>query len=56
MLVEKGLEQEFRAFFQFLDDLGHGTPAAVKFPIGSGKRFDTLFGEQVRMQIGKAHV
>ena len=50
MLIEKGLEQRFRAFFQFLDYLGHRAAAAVEFAVGTGKRIYTLFGEQVRMQ------
>ena len=50
MLVEKGLEQRFRAFFKFFDDFGHGAAATVKFAIGTGKGLDPFFRKTFRMQ------
>ena len=56
MLVEKGLEQRFRAFFKFLDDLGHGAPAAIKFAVGTRKGLDPFLGEIFRMQAQSVQV
>jgi hypothetical protein len=35
MFIEEGLEQRFRAFFQFFDNFGYGAAAAVKFAVGA---------------------
>ena len=50
MLIEKGLEQRFRAFFQFFDNFGDRAAAAVQFTVGTRKRLNTLFGEFFGMQ------
>ena len=50
VLVEKIVEKGLRAIPEFLDDLGNGAPAAVKFAVGAGKRLDAFLGEAFRMQ------
>ncbi len=40
MIVEKGLEQRFRAFFQFIDYLGNRATAPVKGMESPRKRID----------------
>ncbi len=41
MIVEKGLEQGFWAFFQFFDNLGNRATAPVQFVESAGKGVDT---------------
>ena len=50
MFIEKGLEQRFRAFFQFFDNLSDGATTAVQFTVSTRKRLNTFFGEFFRMQ------
>ena len=50
MFIEKGLEQRFRAFFKFLNDLCNGATAAVKFTVGAGKRLNSFFGKFIWMK------
>ena len=56
MLVKKGLEQRFRAFFKFLDNFGDRAPAAVKFAVGSLQVLDALFGEAFGMQAERMQI
>lgn len=50
MLVKEGLEQRFRAFFEFFDNFGSGARAAIQFAVGALQILDTLFGETFGMQ------
>ena len=50
MLVEKGLEQRFRAFFKFFDNIGYRAPATVKFAVGALQILNTFFGKLFWMQ------
>ena len=49
MLVKKGLEQRFRAFFQFLDNLGHRAATAVEFTVSALKGADAFLRKFLRM-------
>lgn len=50
MIVKEGLEQMFRAFFQFLDDFGGGAATTVQHTVGLFQVADTFFGEFFGME------
>ena len=56
MIIKEGLEQRFRAFFQFLDDFGSRAFAAVKFAESTFKKCDTFRREFISMQAERMEV
>ena len=50
MFIEKGLEQRFRAFFQFFDDICNWTLAAIKLTECALEKSDTLRREFVGVE------
>ena len=56
MFIKEGLEQRFRAFFQFFNNFGGRAFAAVKFAESTFKKCDTFRREFISMQAERMEV
>ena len=56
MFIEKGLEQRFRAFFQFFDNFCNGALAAVKFTEGSLEKRNAFWRELTCMDAERMEI
>ena len=56
MFIEKGLEQRFRAFFQFFDNFCNGALATVKHAVGTLKERNAFWRKFISMQAERMEI